>query len=189
MKFLLTKKIYSEFRNSNEIKTHILTNHLRPIIRTPIPKAYHNLIERCWDENPSKRPSFEEIITELRTNPEFITDSVDKEEYQKYIKYIDDSPKLFKSDQKIQQLEEFVNCRLCNYDEIEIKMNLQSIYETETNNILLETKFINLKNFEKPKLIYNEREYKVFDVLDKNTNKLYIAKQFTSEIKSIYRDY
>lgn len=75
---LTNEKIYSEFTNSNEIKTHILTNHLRPIIRTPIPKAYHNLIERCWDENPSKRPSFEEIITELRTNPEFITDSVDK---------------------------------------------------------------------------------------------------------------
>ena len=49
------------------------------------------MIEACWSEEISKRPSFSQIILELETNPEFISDDVDRNEFFKYIKSIEQS--------------------------------------------------------------------------------------------------
>ena len=53
--------------------------------------AYRNLIERCWSHNAEERPSFEQIVDELKTNSDFITDLVDQEEYYDFIDFIDNS--------------------------------------------------------------------------------------------------
>lgn len=37
---------------------------------------YKDLIERCWSQNPEKRPTFSEIVEELRNNAGFITSDV-----------------------------------------------------------------------------------------------------------------
>lgn len=44
----------------------------RPMLADPIDKVHVNLVESCWDQNPNKRPTFEEIVEELRTNKEII---------------------------------------------------------------------------------------------------------------------
>ena len=40
----------------------------RPEIDQAISDCYINLINKCWSQEPSKRPSFLEIVEELRTN-------------------------------------------------------------------------------------------------------------------------
>lgn len=45
-------------------------------------------MEKCWDSNPEKRPSFNEIVNFISINPGFITKTVDKEEFLDYFNYI-----------------------------------------------------------------------------------------------------
>src|ERR1043166_6020167 len=41
---------------------------LRPTIRAEIPKELKELIEKCWDANPEKRPTSEEIFYTLSSH-------------------------------------------------------------------------------------------------------------------------
>ena len=70
------------------VAKEMLKQKWRPEFTDKIPKVYQNLVKKCWSEDPSSLPTFDEIVHELKTNPEFITESVDKDEYFKYIKYI-----------------------------------------------------------------------------------------------------
>ena len=54
-----------------------------------INETYKDLIERCWNQEAEKRPTFDEILIELKTNPLFITNEINKEEYFNYIKNIE----------------------------------------------------------------------------------------------------
>ena len=61
----------------------------RPEFKQPISKCYKNLIERCWSQEPENRPTFDEIVEELETDTDFITEnSIDAMEYFKYIEYV-----------------------------------------------------------------------------------------------------
>lgn len=66
-----------------------MTNCIRPAFPNPPPPAYKSLIERCWSHDPSKRPSFDPILIELRENAEFIDDSIDKEDFFTYVEYVE----------------------------------------------------------------------------------------------------
>ncbi|KAK8891437.1 hypothetical protein M9Y10_028646 [Tritrichomonas musculus] len=67
----------------------LLKKGYRPSFEKEIPDSYRNLIEQCWQENPSDRPSFEQIVSELKNNPDFITDKIDCSEYYDYIDFIE----------------------------------------------------------------------------------------------------
>ena len=54
-----------------------------------INETYKDLIERCWNQEAEKRPTFDEILIELKANPLFITNEINKEEYFNYIKNIE----------------------------------------------------------------------------------------------------
>jgi hypothetical protein len=55
----------------------------RPPIPSDCPSSWKSLIERCWDQNPANRPTFEEILVTLkemkRNDPVFQKPHVDKE--------------------------------------------------------------------------------------------------------------
>ncbi|KAK8864045.1 hypothetical protein M9Y10_011739 [Tritrichomonas musculus] len=58
------------------------------------------------NQKKKKRPTFDEIATELKTNPNFIEENVDKEEFFSYAKFIDEAEKSFyqtKSDRKLDE--------------------------------------------------------------------------------------
>ena len=61
---------------------------IRPQFKKNIPESYKNLIERCWAQEQDKRPSFDNILNELKTNRNFITESVNEKEFLNYIEYI-----------------------------------------------------------------------------------------------------
>lgn len=66
-----------------------VTNGIRPKFDPSISRScICDLIKKCWSEAES-RPKLNEILDELKNNPDFITDSIDKDEYFNYIKYVD----------------------------------------------------------------------------------------------------
>ena len=77
----------------NGIIRRVCKENLRPKIPKSVIKCYKNLIERCWNQNPNQRPSFDEIVNELRTNEDFVQGNIDKKEFQQFIDFIDDQTK------------------------------------------------------------------------------------------------
>ena len=62
----------------------------RPPFNFQIPDCYRKLIEECWQDDPSKRPTFDDIVFMLKNNPDFITENVDEEEFLDYVDLIDE---------------------------------------------------------------------------------------------------
>ena len=48
------------------------------------------MIERCWSQDPKDRPTFDEILFELKNNHEFITENVIEVEFLNYVRFIDE---------------------------------------------------------------------------------------------------
>lgn len=74
-----------------------LKERYRPTFDTEIPQSYKDLIIRCWRENPADRPSFDQILNDLKNDRGFITEKVNEEEYFNYVKFIDEQQKTFES--------------------------------------------------------------------------------------------
>ena len=60
----------------------------RPMIRKNIAKSYKNIIEECWSQDPTKRPSFDEISDRLINDRGFITKDVNEVDFFNYVNYI-----------------------------------------------------------------------------------------------------
>ena len=58
---------------------------IRPKFKGEIPRIYKELIESCWQDNPYERPTFDEIVSRLENDEGFIIDTIEEEEYFKYI--------------------------------------------------------------------------------------------------------
>ena len=71
-----------------QIMTKVMIQGYRPNIKEDVPNAYRDSIERCWSQDPEKIPAFATIVNELKNNSEFITDLIDKEEFNDYVEYI-----------------------------------------------------------------------------------------------------
>ena len=65
-------------------------NGERPFIDSSIPDAYRDLIQNCWSQKASERPTLDEIVRNLKSNPGFITDLVDEGEHNNCIYSIGD---------------------------------------------------------------------------------------------------
>ena len=55
------------------------------------------MITRCWTENEAERPTFNEIVSSLKIDPEFISGKIDEEKYRTYIQMIDEQVKTIKT--------------------------------------------------------------------------------------------
>ena len=71
------------------IFSKVVSKGYRPEIDSTIADCYRNLISRCWSQNPEERPTFDNIVDELKSNEDFITDLIDKDKYYEYIDLID----------------------------------------------------------------------------------------------------
>ncbi|KAJ3424129.1 leucine-rich repeat receptor protein kinase ems1 [Anaeramoeba flamelloides] len=65
---IFTKKFpYKGIKNPMQIAFNVGFKNLRPSIEKITDLKWRSLITRCWDKNPSKRPSFQEILIILDT--------------------------------------------------------------------------------------------------------------------------
>ena len=62
----------------------LVPNGLRPTFPAAIKQSIKNLIEKCWSQNPTDRPTFEEIFHKLAFN---IEDNESQNSYDEY--YLD----------------------------------------------------------------------------------------------------
>ena len=97
---LITNKIpYSGIKRT--IKEACKDN-IRPKIPKRVPECYKNLIKRCWNQNPNQRPSFDDIVNELKTNKYFVQGNINKKEFKQYIDFIEDQTKILNNQQQLQ---------------------------------------------------------------------------------------
>lgn len=84
------KKPFIE-RNSHKLKDQLYFMHGgRPKFDNNVPNSYKELIEKCWADDPNDRPTFDEIITLLETEKDFIIDDADEDEFLVFIEDIKD---------------------------------------------------------------------------------------------------
>ena len=84
---------FNEIINKNQVINEVVNNSYRPKINDDLPESYRKLIENCWAQEPSERPSFDDIVYVLRMDSGFITKEINEEYYRKYINMIDEQIK------------------------------------------------------------------------------------------------
>ena len=82
---LVGNEPFPKARTQFEIAQSV-TNEIRPLIPSSVPENYAEIITKCWDDDPSKRPRFSDIVTSLEKN--FLT-IVDQGQFAKYREKLD----------------------------------------------------------------------------------------------------
>lgn len=120
----------------------------RPLYECPVLYYYRQLIERCCSPDSKQRPSFDEILNELKTNPDFLDCSIDKENFLEYTQYLDEYPNKFDPNRHVTKLNDILKNEFLSFPDIRPDILIKSIYETEANNIIFSEmgKFLE-KNF------------------------------------------
>ena len=158
--------------NANIFIEKICKENLRPKFKESIPQCYRNIIEKCWARDPKERPTFDEIVFYLKTNSEFITDKINKEEYLNYIKYIDEAQ--LASNSKYLNLDDFIASENQTFRKVQI--DFQKKRNPSKPNFLIQMGSIALDNFEKLEKIGSGSFGVVYKVLNKDNQQLYAAK-------------
>lgn len=101
----------SFFKDFNifKVENDICNIKIRPKINENVPVAYRNLIENCWSQRPEVRPSFDQIIKELKTNKDFITDQINEKDFHDYINYIETYKTSFDVSNRSIHFDSFLN--------------------------------------------------------------------------------
>lgn len=121
------------YKNVNDIQfcTNI-KNGMRPKFEKPIKKSIQNLIEKCWDNDPNKRPSFSMIYKMLAFNfdegeenrndddeNKYYLENVNIDKFIEYLKIIDDDFKKYSDENDIKKYKTTMNsAKKC--DEIDL---------------------------------------------------------------------
>lgn len=153
---LTREKPFQKLNTTFDIINEVAILRKRPSITHAISNFYEDLIKRCWSHDPTERPSFDEIVDLLKSNPELIDD----EEYQNYIKFIEKSQKSFDQAKQFHQLDEI-------YDK---KMSSQKV-ETFVSNGQFD-----MKKFTKGNIIDNILFNDIYLIKNNKTDEEYSAR-------------
>lgn len=86
---------------------------VQPFLILNIPEIYQNLIQACWDYSPEKRPTFKQIVDDLQTNDSFILETIERDEYENYIEFIESTKSSFNQN----GLTQYGRNKPINYDD------------------------------------------------------------------------
>lgn len=95
----------------------------RPPFNSFVPNAYKDLISRCWSQNPTDRPSFEQIVNELSTNEEFLSDLMEKDKYYAYIDYVNQFQSTTRPQKVYINPDEYMKKRKLKIKKVDIKVD------------------------------------------------------------------
>lgn len=119
--------------------------------RYNIPVFYRGLLKKCWSDNPEERPTFDNIVKILKTNPNLI----EEEEYQRYIKYIDDSIISFDSTKEFHEFDDVIKS-----EKIEKYHSRKKIFDASSESALK----LLISNYSNFVAVYNKLTYEKYTV-------------------------
>lgn len=184
------QKIYPNVKNMYFFYSDVILKKIRPEFKYQIPKCYQNLIEDCWAEDPKQRPTFQVIVDKLKNDPDFITETIDYEEYLNYINYIDDYYQQNSSNKN----------NIKSFKKVSFQSNSNKMDDAlkQWRRIIKsdDTFILNLENYEKQKKIFQGDFYKIYKAISKSSKFEYSAKVSDvdindlteSQIVNIYRE-
>ena len=91
-----------------------VTTGKHPRIDISVPQSYRSLIEMCWAQKVSERPSFEKIVNDLRNESGFITETIDEGEFISYVEFVEECETKYESKKHILKIDEFNNDKNAN---------------------------------------------------------------------------
>lgn len=103
-------------RTISQLVNYVI-NGKRYQIPDEVPKFYRNLINKCWANDASERPSFDEIVELFESSNDFMFEGSDGKKVKEFIKrtknqlYSDEMMKannLISSDDEIEETQEFI---------------------------------------------------------------------------------
>lgn len=107
---LMTNLVAYQGISTNQLIKAINLND-KPPIPNELPKSYKDLIESCWQENPDKRPTFNEILDTLKTDKGFITEGINEKEFLDYVDLVDNYETTFDLDKGPRSIKTFSKAR------------------------------------------------------------------------------
>ena len=67
----------------------MVANGERPLRVDSIPNCYWNLITRCWNTDPDERPTFQQIVNELKSRKFIESLKINESKFNTYLDYIE----------------------------------------------------------------------------------------------------
>lgn len=119
------KQPYPNTKNPFLICKRVKKGH-RPSINKSVPSCYQKLMERCWSQNPEDRPTFDQILNELKTNSKFMK-NVNKDEFINAVRLLD-------LEVKNKQLEKELESKQKEIHHLRKKMKKKGINASKTDN-------------------------------------------------------
>ncbi|KAK8842445.1 hypothetical protein M9Y10_026031 [Tritrichomonas musculus] len=108
---------------TKEFKKKVALSKSRPEFKKEVKNLIKRLIQKCWSQEPSDRPNFDEIFEKL-TNNKYFLDNVDEDRVQKYVEEITGNDTTFmKTYDIIQKVEKLSN------ENKELKEQIRSLKE------------------------------------------------------------
>ena len=92
---LLTLKKIGEHLDFQDLFSSVVIKKQRPELTDDIPKPFQVLITKCWDQNPEKRLTFDEIVSDLKNNRDYLSEVINENDYFNYIDLIENSKTSF----------------------------------------------------------------------------------------------
>lgn len=102
------EKPFKNIHNFNTLFNEVVTKSNRPKFDVDINEHYRKLIELCWSQNINERPSFSNIVSLLKNDPGFITESINKEVFFNYIQLIEKSNIEFYSNNLVVKFDDLI---------------------------------------------------------------------------------
>lgn len=100
------------------------------------------LIESCWSENPSDRPSFDEIFEKLSSDFSYSEETVDEDEVGEYIISLDERRR---EDKKSEQIGRLVSLQK-EVEELKEKCRNYEILESTNDDFITGLNYIHSKD-------------------------------------------
>ena len=148
----------------------VIINGEMPKFNIPIPRCYINLVTKCLLTNPEDRPTFQEIVKELRTNKEFIINTIDENEFFDFVDLFDDTEWKFEPNKKLKLINSEEKTERSSSSDIESNEFLIS-----TNNLLIFLLKMNVDENEHYFIISDEDEDSLIEEICKEGMKITLS--------------
>ena len=129
-----------------------------PELNETTPECYKKLISKCWAHDPVERPTFDEILNHLKSNQEFITENVDKKEFQNFIQFIDEIQNKYNKNKEVSELDNFIKTQ--NQRFRKVKIDYKKFRDFTRQHLRVNLRSSDLTKFSKQKKIGNEVYWK-----------------------------